>query len=720
MRNNIKKAVLLVLVLFFGLQVFSKQATWIWYPGDYELWLGNDLHNRRTERGTFFPPFWKMDSHYVMVEFSTSVDLEKDETIKIYTEGRYNVKLDGKFFQGTPDKVVIPKGKHSLNIKVHSQDKVPALYVEGNTIFTGPHWKATFEDKEWIDDSGKTSDKSGTIYVQAGSWNFNTPTSLPSKYKLATEPMTAVSKQKINKGILVDFGKETMGFPVLHNVNGKGLLKVFYGESREEALDTIDGELIDRIYINQSSKELTLTDSKAYRYLYIETEGSLSFSDVSMLYEYLPIEYKGSFRSNDELLNKIWDVSAYTMHLTTREFFIDGIKRDRWVWSGDAYQSYLMNYYLFFDSRSVQRTIQLLRGKDPVTSHMNTIMDYTFYWFLSIYDYYMYTGDKTFIAQMYPRMESMMQYVLSRRNNRGLVEGMSGDWIFIDWADGYMDKKGEVSFEQLLFARSLETMALCSDLLEKKDETAKYNKLADQVKNVLLTEFWDVNKRAFIHNKVNGVSDGAVTRYTNMFAVFFDYLNSRQKDDVKNHVILNDSIMKISTPYMRFYELEAMCTMGETDYVIKEMRNYWGGMLNEGATTFWEKYNPDEKGVEHLAMYQRPYRKSLCHAWGASPIYLLGKYYLGVKPTAPGYSKFEIKPVLADLKWMEGEIPTPNGKIKVYMDKKTIKVKATEGEGYLYFKSKRPKSSTGKVEMIGKGEYKILVKGDGSEVVVSY
>jgi hypothetical protein len=25
---------------------------------------------------------------------------------------------------------------------------------------------------------------------------------------------------------------------------------------------------------------------------------------------------------------------------------MDGIKRDRWTWSGDAIQSYLMNYYL--------------------------------------------------------------------------------------------------------------------------------------------------------------------------------------------------------------------------------------------------------------------------------------------------------------------------------------------------------------------------------------
>ncbi len=31
--------------------------TWIWYPGDYEIWLGNRMNNRRTERGAFFPAF---------------------------------------------------------------------------------------------------------------------------------------------------------------------------------------------------------------------------------------------------------------------------------------------------------------------------------------------------------------------------------------------------------------------------------------------------------------------------------------------------------------------------------------------------------------------------------------------------------------------------------------------------------------------------------------
>jgi hypothetical protein len=438
-----------------------------------------------------------------------------------------------------------------------------------------------------------------------------------------------------------------------------------------------------------------------------------------MLYEFNPLPYKGSFKCSDTLINHIWNVSAYTLQLTSREFFIDGIKRDRWVWSGDAYQSYLMNYYLFNDAPLVQRTLQLLRGKDPVTGHVNTIMDYTFYWFLGLYDYYLYTGDKEFIRLMYPKMQSLMQWVLSRRNSRGLLEGQAGDWLFIDWAEKPMDKKGEVSFEELLYARSLETMALCADLLDKPTDKQTYSDLAANVKTILLKEFWDKSKGGFVHNKVNGLSDGTVTRYTNMFAIFFNYLTEKQKADVKEKVILNPAVMKITTPYMRFYELEAMCSMGETNYVMQEMRAYWGGMLQEGATTFWEKYDPAEKGVQHLAMYNRPYRKSLCHAWGASPIYLLGKYFLGVKPTAAGYATFEIRPELGDLKWMEGSVPTPHGSIKVYKDLKTIKVTASEGQGYLYIKAKKPKTTYGKLEKVEGGLFKLFIKGDGQEVLVN-
>ncbi|MEG2613361.1 MAG: alpha-rhamnosidase, partial [Alistipes sp.] len=326
--------------------------TWIWYPGDYEIWLGNQMNNRRTERGAFFPPFWKTDSHYVVVEFSKQLDLKTPETISIAVEGRYNVKLDGKLQFGAPQILALAAGKHSLNIKVWNQSTPPTLYVKGETVNSDASWKVTYEDKEWIDESGKASDTSATVYMDAGCWNFDEAAQRPSQFALTREPWQVVSRTEVNNGVLYDFGKETFGYLVLHGLSGTGEVQIYYGESPEEALDTERGETLDRLQTageqvtDLATRDVaacvdstyTLGNSKAFRYVYVTRDAGVTLNEVSMQYEYLPETYRGAFRCNDQELNRIWEVGAYTMHLTTREFFIDGIKRDRWVWSGDAIQ----------------------------------------------------------------------------------------------------------------------------------------------------------------------------------------------------------------------------------------------------------------------------------------------------------------------------------------------------------------------------------------------
>jgi hypothetical protein len=312
-----------------------------------------------------------------------------------------------------------------------------------------------------------------------------------------------------------------------------------------------------------------------------------------------------------------------------------------------------------------------------------------------------------------------MDYVLGRRNKNGLMEWLPGDWIFIDWATG-LSKKGEVSFEQLLLARSLETMALCADIVGDKDGAANYNLLSGDMKKKLFDLYWNEQKKALVHSRINGQQTDNVTRYANMFSIFFDYFNAEQKQAVKNSVLLNDKVQKITTPYMRFYELEALCALGEQDYVLREMKDYWGGMLKLGATSFWEEYNPAKKGTEHYSMYGREFGKSLCHAWGASPLYLLGKYYLGVKPTAPGYAAYTVEPNLGGLQWMKGTVPTPNGAINMEVTKEQLKIKSTTGEGTILLKSKtKPEGQQLNVTDKGNGVYAIQVK-PGIDYTISY
>lgn len=727
----------------------TNKATWIWYPGDYEIWLGNKMNNRRTERGAFFPPFWKQDSHYVTVEFSHHLDLAAGEEVEIVAEGRYNVKLDGKLLFGMPHHLTIPAGQHSLNIKVWNQSTPPAIWVQGKTFCTDGSWQVTNEDKEWIDDSGKASDTSVSEYMDAGCWDvtcwdFHDKCAFPSQFALTQGNIKPKETKQVKDGTLYDFGCETFGYLVIEEPAGNGTLRAYYGESEEEALSTDRCETLDVFTIEETGAVIdestrdalplcpgakcsyVATGSKALRYVYVVAAEGAHCKGVSLQYEYMPEEVRASFRCNDEQINRMWQVGERTLHLTTREFFIDGIKRDRWTWSGDAYQSYLMNYYLYFDSACVRRTTWQLRGKDPVTAHVNTIMDYTFYWFLGIYDYYMYTGDRHFVEQIYPRMQSLMAYCLSRAGGQGMMEGLAGDWVFVDWSPQPMDKHGFLAFEQVLFCKSLETMALCARLVENSHDEEEYYRLYSSLRKKLMPTFWDETRHALIHNVVDGKRSKEVTRYANMFAIFFDYLNEKQKQEVAKHVIHNGNVMPITTPYMQFYELEALCSLGNQSEVLTRMKEYWGGMLAHGATSFWEAYDPsvDAEGLrpmaDHLAMYGRPYGKSLCHAWGASPVYLLGKYFLGVKPVKPGYEEFEIKPELGGLEFMEGTVPTPHGEIKVYMDHATIRVKATEGAGYLHFHSQgHPAASHGEIEkIVGGNSYRLWIES-GEEVCVS-
>jgi hypothetical protein len=286
-------------------------------------------------------------------------------------------------------------------------------------------------------------------------------------------------------------------------------------------------------------------------------------------------------------------------------------------------------------------------------------MDYTFYWFKSVMDYYLYVGDVDFIRELWPRMVSLMDYVLGRVNADGMAEGQADDWIFVDWVDFPMHKRGTLAFEQILFAKALETMEICAGLLSEEAAAVKYGSMADRLKAKMKKLFWDQDRHVWLHALENGVLNTQVTKFPNMFAILYGLTDETESRQIMEQVMLNPDVAPITTPYMRFYELETLCKMGMQSRVLSEMKDYWGGMIREGATTFWEKYVPTESGTQHLSMYGRPYGKSLCHAWGASPLYLIGRYFLGVEPVKPGYEEYVVRPQLAGSTGWKVRCPHP-------------------------------------------------------------
>lgn len=682
--------------------VVAQAQTWIWYPGDMEIWTGNRINNLRTESGAFYPAFWRADSHWQTVEFSKKLNLAEPEEVEIKAEGQFGIKIDSHYLFGMPASFTMPAGSHTLRICVSNLLSPPTLWLSGKTIKS---------DTTWTVSNLADAERAETWTDNDGTAMFATVDSRPSAYRLPVEAVSPTATERNGNTLFASFSREAMGYLQLNGVEGNGTVHVYYGESPAEAQDDraylvdrvrftadsiIDLQTLTRSRRNGSSYRLAC--SRAMRYVRIVCDGGVSVGDVIMQQEMKPLRQRGTFTSSDTLLNHIWDVAAYTLHLTDREVMIEGIKRDRWMWSGDAIQSYLMNYYSLMDAAVVRRTIRALRGKDPVRQHINTILDYTLYWFNSIYDYYLYTGDSEFLSRVYPSMLSLMAWVECRLDDRGMVEGKPGDWVFVDWSPKPMSKKGELAFEQMVYLRSLQAMSLCAGVVGDKANKEKYTGLADKLRSQLTPVFWDQSRHLFVHTVVDGRQSSEVTRYANMFAVLYDFADAQQQSDILKNVLLSDSVMPITTPYMQFYELEALCKLGKQRLVMDKILSYWGGMIKQGATTFWETYDPRETYPERLAMYGHPYGKSQCHAWGASPIYLLGKYYLGVRPTEPGYKAWECKPNLGGLKWMKGDVPTPKGNIHIEMDRKHVSIEANGcGAGMLVLPN-------GKSVSVGEGQ----------------
>ena len=653
-------------------------ASWISYPGDYALWRGNDLQARRIEHGGGYPVFWTTYAPHPLVDFRKDVEFNAPETVELATEGVCRIIGNG-LASPMPgvvsNRFTFPAGKYTVVARVYSQGRPPALYIDGPHLKTDSSWTADWR----MAASGADGEPAPPAEARV---LCNAPDISPSGMKLETAPREAVELKTVSGNhLFADFGEETFGFLKLKGVRGEGRIRIVYGESEPEAMcEDFNGPDQWEYVAAEPGGERRLEVSRGFRYVHVIPDEGVSVDSVAMDAEVCPLRRRGAFRCSDNMLNRIWDVSAHTLELTTRELFIEGVKRDRWTWSGDARQSYLMSYYLFGGSDIAKDTLFYQRGGDPLVMHINQIMDYTFYWFMSVWEYYMHTGDRLFLEQIVARMMSLMDFVIGRLDANGRPHDRPGDWMFIDWAPEPLHNSGGVtSFEQMLLVESLTAMANVLDALER-DGAETYRRRADSLRAEIVPLFWSREKGGLMHLlRDDGTLDGQLTRYSNMFGLGWGYFNDMERGSVLENVIFNRSVMEIQTPYMQFYELDALCGLGMHENVLDAVKSYWGGMLAEGATSFWELYNPKEKGSEKYAMYGRPFGKSLCHAWGAGPIYLFGRHVLGVTPTKPGFSEYEIRPNPTGLLWFEGRVPTPHGEIDVAYSDGVLSV---SGDGY--------------------------------------
>jgi hypothetical protein len=156
---------------------------------------------------------------------------------------------------------------------------------------------------------------------------------------------------------------------------------------------------------------------------------------------------------------------------------------------------------------------------------------------------------------------------------------------------------------------------------------------------------------------------------------------------LKDAKSLNQQVMAVGgaarmSTFYGYYVLQARAQAGDVQGCLDCIRDYWGGMLDLGATSFWEDFDlawtknaaridelvPEGKKDIHGDFGNYCYlgfRHSLCHGWASGPTAWMSEHVLGIQIAAPGGKKVRIRPDLGDLQWAKGAVPTAFGLIRV-------------------------------------------------------
>ncbi len=439
-------------------------------------------------------------------------------------------------------------------------------------------------------------------------------------------------------------------------------MRIRFGESINEALTPVGEQNASNAHAVRDA-EHTLAFMSAqdiaetgFRYVYLELldgDREVTLSAVTGIFIACGLPRRGDFRCSDDRLTRIWQTAAYTVCLCIQEHFWDGIKRDRVVWQGDMNTEAETALAVFGDTELLRASLAYGVRTTPLPGWMNGIPSYSLWWIVNLSRVYRFSGDAAFVCGFRDYLAGLTEQLLADLSD-------TGDWIcdgyrasFIDWSTADDSEAQHSGFMGLLSM----TLHLLPELLELTGEES------------LATRVREAEARVRRHPKQPPEQK---------IAAALAVLGGLADPVTVNREILSPGGAKGYSTFMGYSILNAKALAGDIRGALQDIRDYWGGMLDMGATSFWEDFDLDwtenATRIDEFPVAGRPsvhgsfgrhcylgLRMSLCHGWSAGPCPWLTREVLGVRFASPGAKEILISPHLGDLTWAEGSVPTPLG-----------------------------------------------------------
>ena len=451
----------------------------------------------------------------------------------------------------------------------------------------------------------------------------------------------------------IDFGRHMVGYLHLKlgyinsHPDAPVWLKIYFAESKkelEEKVENYDGWICsgwvqqEQIHVDVIPAEIELPRRYAFRYVKIEvldisSKFELTINDayveaVSSADETTLIPYE----STDKELVAIDRIACNTLHDCMQQVFEDGPKRDRRLWIGDLrlqalanYETYRMNdmvkgcLYLFAALPMENGQVGACVFMEPEPEVDDTCMfDYSLLFIPTLWDYYQETGDRQALEELWLTVKQQLKLAEERVDEDGIVADSDVlGWCFLDWS---LELNKQAGAQGVLLYALKAAIRIAGELKEDR-EAEMMQKKYDLYCGAAKKYFWDEKQKLFVSGK-----DRQVSYASQVWLILGGAANQKEGINILHRVAQHQNAVRIVTPYMYHYYIEAFLQCGEKEEALQIMKTYWGGMAKQGADTFWELYDP--KNPE-ASPYGGTIVNSYCHAWSCAPAYFLRRYYTG-------------------------------------------------------------------------------------------
>ena len=389
--------------------------------------------------------------------------------------------------------------------------------------------------------------------------------------------------------------------------------------------------------IEEVDRDITIPRRISGRYMRVELLGDsvgfdyamedIRFSALSST-DMLMVEPLGE--ETPEMIRNINEVSVATLRECMQTVYEDGPKRDHRLWVGDLYLESLANRHSFRNFDLTKRCLYLFAAltaedgtiisnlyENPVPHPQvgSYMLTYSLLFNSTLLEYLKDTGDTATAAELWPVAKRQIEDALTYVNDDYIFDkSRKAVWLFFDWRDG-LDIDAPIQ-AAVIFALN-QTYEL-ANILGKESEVKQWKNIE---KNMIKAA------RKHMYDKQGGVilsgEDRQLSVMSQAWMVKAGVLNQTEGQKAIATALNNESTVMPGTPYATHYLIDAMLQCGMNEAAKDYLVDYWGGMVNKGADTFWEAYDPEN---DFISPYNFHPLNSYCHAWSCTPVYFIYTY----------------------------------------------------------------------------------------------